>query len=326
MDAETVPLAETKYGVYLDTTADPGVPYYYRIYVIRWGVLSEEYASAGPAVMVREVTNVTITPLPDGLRADYDIPSGALRVRVWRKVAGLPAGEGEETEIDAGYGSFEDTGLQGNETYSYLFVAEFDNGHRSRGTVFRGTTPPYPAPIQDMEIVWDRGSRLYHAKWSAPVQAVLYRSSFHPQFAGRAVRMADLDTWLERIDCTPSEGRADFRLPPKHAHFITPVIPCGHTGIVGDATVITNLRPLTDVSKRTEDGVCILSFSWPDGSVAVVAESGGESVMIPRPEGEAQGTVRVPISSSSKRPVSLTAVYDVGGARMLSLSTSNDVW
>ncbi len=296
------------------------------MYVIRWGVLSEEYASAGPAVMVREVTNVTITPLEDGLQVDYDIPAGARRVRVWRKVAGLPSGEGEETEIDAGYGSFTDTGLRGEETYSYLFVAEFDNGYRSRGTVFRGTTPAYPEPIQDMTVEWDRGTRLYRAKWSAPSKAVLYRSSFHPQFAGRAVRMDDLDSWLQRIECESSEGEADFPLPAGYAHFITPVVRCGETGIVGNVTLITNLRPLTDVSKRTEDGVCTLTFPWPEGAVAVVVKSGDESVMIDRPPGEKEGSVKVPMGSTNRRQVSLTAVYDVDGARMSSLSTRNDVW
>lgn len=56
-----VPVAETENGVWLDTTAEPGVPYCYRIHSIRWGVMSEEYASAGPAVFVREVTDVAIT-------------------------------------------------------------------------------------------------------------------------------------------------------------------------------------------------------------------------------------------------------------------------
>ena len=61
-------------------------------------------------------------------------------------------------------------------------MAEFDNGYRSRGTVFRGTTQPYPDPITDMDVTWDRTTGQYVAKWSAPVGAVLYRSPVHPEF------------------------------------------------------------------------------------------------------------------------------------------------
>lgn len=262
---DTTPLAETADGFYVDGTVEPGVQYVYRIHSIRWGVLSEEYAVTAPAHAVREIKDVTISQLPDGLRADYRVPDGTERVRVWRKLAGFAAGEGEETEIDPGDGSFEDRTLKGGETYAYLFVAEFANGFRSRGTVFGGTTKRYPDPITDMRITWDRGSGAYRAQWSAPTEAVLYRATSNPQFPGRAVRLQDLDNWLERIDCESAEGGAVFRLPRRFAHFITPVIPCGETGIVGDTAVVTNLRPLSDVTKTVEDGMCVLSFVWPEG-------------------------------------------------------------
>lgn len=76
------------------------------------------------------------------------------------------------------------------------------------------------------------------------------------------------------------------------------MIACGETGIVGDVAIVTNLRPLTQVQKHTEDGICTLTFPWPNGAVGVVVDGGDESVMIDRGEGETEGRVIVPLGST----------------------------
>ena len=284
VNSETVPDGITANAVWLDSGAEPGVPCYYRIYTRRWGVYSEEYAEAGPGVFVREVTNVTIKPLEDGLRLEYIPPSGCKRVRVWRKVSGLPAGQGEEVEIEARDGVIEDKGLGGRQSYAYLFVAEYAAGARSAGTVFRGETGAYPDPVTDLAVRWN-GDGTYTASWTPAEGVRLYTSSLHPAFPGRAVPKEDLEREYSEVESPVyTEGGAVFRLPRGHAHFVLPVIPAGDTFIVGDCILVADLRPLTDISRTEEDGMYVLRFPWPRGSTAVVVSCDGENISVHRIE------------------------------------------
>ncbi len=326
VDSETVPDGITANAVWLDSGADPGVPCYYRIYTRRWGVYSEECAEAGPGMFVREVTNVTIKPLEDGLRLEYTAPTGCNRVRLWRTVSGIPAGQGEEVEIDAGDGVVEDRGLVGMQNYAYLFVAEYADGARSAGTVFRGETGAYPDPVTDLAVKWN-GDGTYTASWSSSANVRLYTSSLHPAFPGRAVPREDLEREYSEVDSPVyTENGAVFRLPGGHAHFVLPVIPAGDTFIVGDCVLVADLRPLTDISRTEEDGMYVLRFPWPRGSTAVVVTCDGENISVYRGEGEGTGTVKIPMGKATHKEVSLSAVYDVDGAGLFSGPVTASLW
>lgn len=338
VDQSTVPLAETDRGAFSDNTPDPGIAYFYRIYSKRWGVLSREYAECGPAMVVREVTNVTITPVEDGFVIRYLVPSGCTRVRVWRKEGGTPAGEGEETEIaDTGSGVFEDHGLRGGQVYSYLFVAEYEydgDVERSLGTVFNCETPLYPDPVDDMVIRWNKEDGTYTARWSRTERVDLYCSQKRPQMFGRTASLEDLGRWMSKI--VPLEtfaGGCTFALEPGSAVYVYPVIPVGETGVRGTESLVANLRPFRDVEKKLDGGDCLLTATWPDGAgEAVILINGAdddpsaEKVTVTREEYEQKGYVRVPMKGASRRTISMFAVYDVEGERMRSIGISTDVW
>ena len=327
VNSETVPTVETDKGIWLDTSAEPGAPCYYRIHSRRWGVLSEEFAEAGPCVLVREVTNVTLTPIEDGIRAEYSKPEKCTRIRVWRKMSGYAAGTGEEVEIPAGDTGFEDHGLRGSESYVYLFVAEYDGGFRSSGTVFHAETLPYSEPITDLAVSWDRKTGLYTAEWSSDSDVKLYFSENRREFPGRITPMEDIDSWMTEIEPqSVEEDKAVFRLPHGASGFLTPVIPAGTVGIVGDCVLIANLRPISGVTRVNQDDGILLRFPWPTGSVGATAVANKQQIPIDRKPGETEGAVLLRLAGASNCPVKLFAIYEVSGQRMMSNAVTANIW
>ena len=327
VNSETVPTVETDKGIWLDTSAEPGAPCYYRIHSRRWGVLSEEFAEAGPCVLVREVTNVTLTPIEDGIRAEYTKPDKCTRIRVWRKMSGYAAGTGEEVEIPAGDTGFEDRGLRGNESYVYLFVAEYEGGFRSSGTVFRAETLPYPDPVTDLAVSWDRKTGLYTAEWGSDSEVRLYFSETRHEFPGRITPMVDIDSWMTEIEPqSKEEDRAVFRLPTGSSGFLTPIITAGTVGIVGDCVLIANLRPISGITRVNQEDGILLRFPWPTGAIGATAVANKTQIPVIRKPGESEGAVLLKLAGASNCPVKLFAVYDVSGQRMMSNAVTANIW
>ncbi|MBE6526149.1 MAG: zinc ribbon domain-containing protein [Thermoplasmata archaeon] len=327
VNSETIPAVETDKGIWLDTSAEPGASCFYRIHSRRWGILSDDYAVAGPCVLVREVTNVRLTPIEDGIRAEYTKPEGCVRVRVWRKRSGFAAGAEEEVEISAGDTGFEDRGLRGNESFSYLFIAEYENGGRSSGTVFHADTNAYPDPVTDLEISWDRKSGLYTAEWSSESPVRLFFSAVRHELPGRITPMKDIESWTTELEPVASEEeRMTFRIPPGESGFVTPVITAGTVGIVGDCVLVANLLPISGVTRRNDGDSVLLTFPWPVGSVGAIASIDNRRLEVKRNPGETESTVRVTLGHASRCTVKLVAVYEISGKHMASNAVTTNIW
>lgn len=323
---ETVPTAESDIGYWLDTEARPGEEVFYRIRTRRWGVFSEGSAEAGPAVLAREVTNVVLSQLEDGIGAAYEKPAGCVGVRVWRKKSSTEPGI-DETEIPAGDGMFEDRGLDGNERYAYLFVAEYPNGVRSYGNVFKASTVPFPDPVTDMVVRWSEKDGTFTAEWSGPRQVSLFVSAAKPDFPSVGVPLAELSGKMTEIETeTAGTCAATFRLPRHTTAFVTPVVKVGTTGIVGSSTLIADPPPISDLVRTEDGGRRYLRFAWPDGCTEVCVTNGESRISVRRETGETEGRVPIPSADVADMAMSLNAVYPIGERNFSSAATMVHLW
>lgn len=341
VDQSTVPLAEIPGGVFQDKTLDPGADYYYKVFAKRWGILSRDYASCGPAIVFREVESAVLDPVADGLLITYTAPRGCSRVRIWRKDGATTAGAGDEVEVQHdNTGKVNDRGLRGGVRYHYLFVAEYDvNGRieRSLGTEYVGETVRYPDPVIDLDIRWNKSDGSYTARWSSTENVALYTAPSKVKMFGTTVPMDDVESWMKKIE--PLEIYKDgcrFELPDGAVMFVYPMIPLGRTAIRGRECMITNLRPFRDVEKRISGNECDISMTWPEGAESAIAVVGdkatnansehAEKITVSREGYEADRRIRVIMGAAKKKTVTLYAVYDINGAKMNSLGIVLDLY
>ncbi len=338
VDQSTKPLAEIEGWTYSDKTAVPGVEYFYKIYSKRWGILSEEFAKCGPALVLGEVTNVEFENTDDGFKITYLEPRGAARVRIWRKEAGLAAGTGDEDELfHDNNGTVYDTGLEGGMTYSYLFVAEYEvngNTERSYGTVFSGTTAALPQPVKDLTIRWDRKHGTYIASWTGPLSATLYYSTMKREIPRGHMSAKELPGIMTRIDPLETEdGVFRFTLPQATVLYVYPVLTSGNTAVVGKEFVLANLHPFRNLTKTLEGNTCRLSMEWPDEAEAAAVEilrrkadgtEETEELEITRTDYDNDGFVEFQLGGSANTDVAVYAVYTIENEarRSIGLNTS----
>lgn len=337
----TVPLAEIPGSVFLDKTPDPGVDYYYKIYSKRWGILSREFAQYGPAMVLREVTDARLEPIEDGLRVSYVSPKGCSRVRIWRKEGSSAAGNADEIEIVHGNtGTVNDRGLKGDATYNYLFVAEYDvNGRteRSLGSVFSGKTVRYPAPVNDMEVGWNKSDGSYTARWGSKEHVVLYATPKKAKIFGSTMPMDDIEKWMTRVEPLETyDNGCRFDLPDGAVMFLYPMIPLGQTAVRGREVMIANLRPFRDVEKRMSGRDCDLTMTWPDGAesaVVMVSDSAAkadnaksERITVSREGYEVDRKIRIPLGNSLKKTVTIYAVYGIDDKKLQSIGITLDIY
>ncbi|MDR1404672.1 MAG: zinc ribbon domain-containing protein [Candidatus Methanoplasma sp.] len=340
---DTVPVAEIPGSVFLDKTMEPGVDNYYSVYSKRWGVLSREAASCGPAVVFKEVENVNIEPIEGGLRLIYEKPRGCSRVRIWRKEGTSAAGSGEEVEISHGGETvIDDYGLKGGVKYHYLFVAEYRNKgrtERSMGNAFSHTTTKFPEPVRDIEIGWNKSDGSFTGKWKSKEKVVLYYSQRKVNMYGRTVKLDDINAWMKEVQ--PLETYEDgmrFFLPDGTVQYIYPMIPAGKVAVRGKDIMVANLKPFRDVEKRMSGNDCDITMTWPndaESAVLAVKESSAasgpddieaERITITRDAYNKDKMVRIPMGGSKKRVVTLYAVYDVAGEKMASRGMILDIY
>lgn len=337
VDSSTTPLFETDKWVFTDNTAEPGVEYFYKIYSKRWGILSQEYAECGPAVLLNEVTDMKVEPVEDGLKIVYSRPIGCTRVRIWRKAADSPMGEEDEI-FHNDTGVVIDTGLQSGMLYHYLFVTEYEingNSLRSNGTTVSGRTSELPAPVDDLSITWDRKHNCYIADWNGPENTALYYALSKSDLPDVHCTPKMLSENMVYIDPLESDdGKFRFKLPVTTAIYVCPVTTVGNTCIIGTECIVADLHPFKNLAHSVEDRTGKLTVTWPEdaeGLYAVVSGKNAEGredsseYTISRSEYDSYGAFAFPLKGSSKTKVTVYAEYAVDDKTLRSIGRSAEV-
>ncbi len=337
VDQSTTPLVETDRWVFTDNTAEPGIEYYYKIYSKRWGILSQECAACGPAVLLNEVTDMKIEPQDDGLKITYSRPSGSSRVRVWRKASDSPMGEEDEI-FHNDTGTIIDLGLQNGVLYHYLFVAEYEiNGNtlRSNGTVASGRTADLPSPVEDLSVTWDKKHNSYIADWTGPESTFLCYSvsrSDLPEIHTTQNILSESTIPISPLDS--DDGKFRFELPVATVIYVYPITKIGNTYIRGKECIVADLRPFKDLAHSIDGQECKLTVSWPEdaeGFFAIVSGKDAEGNQVDteyslsRSEYESAEAFVFPLNGCAKTKVTVFAEYSIDGKTLRSIGHSLEV-
>ncbi len=337
-DSTSLPIAEIDTGYYLDDSVEPGVPYYYTVRSKRWGILSKDNTSCGPASVFSEVQNINIEPLEDGLRISYEKPKNCSEVRIWKK----REGGDEEIELSAEHQIIEDRGLVGGSVYHYLFVAEYrsSDGHieRSSGSICSGVTNELPEPVKDLDISWNKSDGTFTAQWTGE-GAVLYSSPKSIKMQGLMIKQEDIDSWMTPLTLIEnSDGEVRFSLPDGTVQYIYPIIPVGKYAIRGQEVRVAELKPFRDVNWNVVGNEYVVSVSWPEdteSAIVIVTDSGkpaensndlnGERITVSSQTYFKDKMIKIPMGNHSRRTVTMYAVYDIEGKKTESRAMAFDV-
>jgi len=100
---------------------------------------------------ITPVTDLALTPLPQGASLTWTVRPGHTAYQVWRRAAGaawqLIEQDLPPTAVLAVAGSYQDAGLKNGVTYEYLLVAVGQGGERSGSSAVESVTPvadPFP--------------------------------------------------------------------------------------------------------------------------------------------------------------------------------------
>lgn len=337
VDQSTTPLFETDKWVFTDNTAEPGIEYYYRIYSRRWGILSQEYAECGPAVLLNEVTDTKIEPVEDGLKIMYTRPAGCSRVRIWRKASDSPLGEEDEI-FHNDTGVVFDIGLQSGMLYHYLFVTEYEingNSLRSNGTTASGHTADLPTPVEDLTVTWDRKRNCYIADWTGPENTFLYYALSKSDLPEVHTTQKTLSDNMVRIDPLNSDDELfRFKLPVATVVYVCPVIKVGNTFIRGRECVVADLRPFKNLSHSVEGRTAKLTLTWPEDAENLFAVVSGKNpdgtddiseYTVSRNEYDSYNFFAFPLKGSAKTKVTVFAEYSVDEKKLRSIGRSTEI-
>ncbi len=337
---ETRPLAEISADSksYSDSSMEPGVEYYYRIFTKRYGVLSRDSAQAGPALVTPNVTNLSVDEIPGGFRIDFTKPRGACKVRLWRALD--PAGA-DAIEIALGDETVYDDYVEGGRKYYYMVVTEYRIGNMadcSKAEIRCVEAHVRPKPVNDIRIRRDDRDGTYIAKWSRDQTAVLYHSPKKVPIDSIYLKMDDVNAWMKPVDVVellPDGAR--FRLPDGAIEYVYPITQMGKLAIRGRGTSVSNAKPFSDLDYAITGKDCVITMAWPEGAKAAkiivsndrtksIDDATAEVVIVKREQYMKDKQIRIGMGQHSMRCFNAYAIYDVDGIEINSKGISFEAY
>ncbi|MCQ2070676.1 MAG: zinc ribbon domain-containing protein [archaeon] len=303
----------TEEDVYYDKSADPGKIYYYRVHSLRWGILSQDYAEYGPALIIKEVGDIDVVAEEDCIRIGFKNPRNCHRVRIWKKCGGTNAGEGDETELNFGGRYFEDHDVVNGETYYYLFVTEYNvcgEIKRSNGVIREVTVPRLPDPVDDLELEWNRDDGTYTVRWDMDGDVELYASPEKHALKNVVMRLRDVQDIVVPIEGRWGDKCCTFDPPFVGSMYLYPLTVFRDRAVVGKEYVIKVLEPVHGLVKNVEGDMCSLAFEWPNAAIGVKAVIDGKEKRVYRDEYNREGCLRFRLGRNLGTSVELRMIYE----------------
>lgn len=246
-----------------DTTAQPGVSYYYAVYSCFKDKQSGKAAlSLSPVMRVEELDSKIIRVIPNetSLEFDIDFPKKLYAIEIYR--------EGKLVKTLMGT-SFVDSGLVTRHTYSYRFVAVYQDSakkkHRSAGLELQ--LVPMPRPQGTDLVISGSDEHKVTFSWQAPRVGTLNIYYADEPFSVNKNDIISVDTFrAQRLNVagTSCVVNKDFC----GERFFIPVTIQGNMGVVGTGISITSMAALKGVSFNLGERGLDIKWQW-DGTEAV---------------------------------------------------------
>jgi hypothetical protein len=262
-----VVIGETPGTSLTDPNASPGMPFYYAVYAKRENVFSAKAACVGPQLRAAEVTELKTTPGDGSVSLEWQLPTGARAIEIWRNIAAVPR-RGEGTRLSGvSLRSAQDTGLKNGTSYGYRVVVVYEGADGrplpSEGETCLATPVEPPKPVTDLRIA--RRGPHFEALWTVPKagQVRLYALAAPPvQRCGEMMALTAADALGRRIS-TNGPGSAREPVPGRAELHLLPVTVVGALAVVGRSVAVSWIDDVEGLTARVSDGVLRAAWQWP---------------------------------------------------------------
>ena len=255
-----------------DTSAEPGVAWYYAVAALRGPVASVIAHGPNPVLRTAEVGPIDVGPGSRSVALRWKPPPGATCIEVWRAPGTPPTrGQGIRVATLNGMGtSYLDTTPDNGTPYGYRVVVGFDDPG-SGGPIWTAgrtatATPSEPPPAvermacelngQQAVLSWDPlpGTRV-HLRLATRLPTVTAHTS---------VPTAQLDSMGTPVQ-EERPGRARVELPPEGQVWLMPVSVTGDVATVGQIVPLTSVPTVHGLGCVVVNGSIVATWIWPPG-------------------------------------------------------------
>ena len=260
----------------LDPTARPGALAFYSVFAFRGGAFSRAATTSG-LLVTREVNGLVLDAGDATVSGTWSHPTGAGRVRIYRKQGVAPSGPGDGTEVGlSGPMAFVDAKLENGRTYHYRILVEYQDAAGravpTQGMVASATPDRPPEPVEKLDISAREG--LLRISWQPPRRGTvtIYRTEAQPKWgSGDVVAMAQLAELGAPLS-SKSATAVEDRPPESGVVYYLPVTVVGGQAVIGRPRRYVSLSDVSVLEAHDFGNYLQLRWCWPrDCQLALVA-------------------------------------------------------
>lgn len=262
-------LTETTGLTFEDFEVVAGNSYYYAVYSFRGNSFSDKAETAGPVLIVEEVTELKLVAGDATVSFNWKASRLAKRVEIFRANNGriLKYGDGVKVPF-SGANSFVDSKLENDKELLYAFYLVFEDSlgkeQVSEGVIISAKPSSPPLPVKDLS--YNVVNQIVSLTWGNAAKGVvrILRSQAKLPFAvGSVVAESELQ---QAGDFLPNQSNtsASFNIDFQGQIVLTPVTCHNNAAIIGKEVCITSMVEVKNVRGRLYGGRLYLEWDWPN--------------------------------------------------------------
>ncbi|MFD3684295.1 hypothetical protein ACFWTE_05695 [Nocardiopsis sp. NPDC058631] len=341
--AREVPVGEVSGTEITDVGAPVGTQIRYAVVAVRDGRAVSEPVETHPVVITPEVCALRVCADDVSVSASWRIPAEAVRVEVRRGEGAAPRGAGDGARVETDGAGFRDVDVRPDTEYFYLvravYLASDGRARASEGLVRRASPGPLPAPVRDLSVSPDGGTRVW-ARWTRPSRGrVVLRVGPEParwapgtvadpeELASHGPEVLQEPGPSPEGEPGPGQERVELCLGAGTSHVLAATV-AGGRAVVGDSVRITTAPPVEGLCAERFDTSVRLVWTWPDGAAAALVSWRSDLPGVPgsrsanalrctRRQYEANGGFEAPMGPDEVR-ANVRAVVVSGGEEAVS--------
>lgn len=277
-DADAEEIGTAGICKFVDTAPKPGVMYYYSVYAVRGGVVSD--AAHVSAVNLAEI-KIIKTEEGDGfVRADWKPLDRNAKINVYRKAGAVPgrAGDGEKVSCTGTY--FLDDTVRNDEKYGYHISVTYHISGKditTEGISLELIPASLPEPAEEFRIA-SVEEGIFEGTWvcEGEDKVVLYCTAGRcPLNYGDVTTISKVSETLKPVDIvSSSKGKCRFRITDNKKYTIIPVTIKHSTAVIGEACIAASVEKIQVKKAEIINSRLLIDIKWPEEAVSVLVVYG----------------------------------------------------
>lgn len=315
-----------------DANIVSATPYYYAVFVERYGVKSPIAVTNVSATMFADVSNMQQEVVDGGVKVTWDAPQNVKSIEVWRNsgtVAPLRSGEG--TRIDCTTNGFTDNKCDGQSAYLVLCKYEM-KGKIIQSNGVRAVFKPYEkaAPLENVKIEAAGSGRFTFTCASGYTGKVKLYYSFTklPIPTNTTLKYLDFNAICKGLNPITAgmnaNGEMIFSLPAGKIYQVYPIVSTEQLFIVSPPQLINTMEGVSRLTHSLSGGtVTVGGTLHPDAQSLVVRISqeryiddvngGGEKFVYKASEFARNGKIEIKLKTNTLNYITLFAEFREDG-------------